>query len=80
MISVTPPVFTELGGGRREFLEFTPWGEQQDSEEIKINPIKSLLLLRKQIVFHIGSALNSEVQHCLLPINQVQMFKEVKPF
>lgn len=28
MISVTPPVFTELGGGRREFLEFTPWGEE----------------------------------------------------
>lgn len=25
MISVTPPVFTELGGGRREFLELTPW-------------------------------------------------------
>ncbi len=32
MISVTPPVFTELGGGRREFLEFTPWREQQDRQ------------------------------------------------
>lgn len=29
MISVTPPVFTELGGGRREFLELTPCREQR---------------------------------------------------
>lgn len=32
MISVTPPVFTELGGGRREFLELTPCGESDTAD------------------------------------------------
>lgn len=32
MISVTPPVFTELGGGRREFLELTPWSESNKTD------------------------------------------------
>ena len=48
MISVTPPVFTELGGGRREFLEFTPWREQQDRRGSGWNPIRGLLVSRKQ--------------------------------
>lgn len=48
MISVTPPVFTELGGGRREFLEFTPWRERQDGQGLRQNPIRGLLLSCKQ--------------------------------
>lgn len=47
MISVTPPVFTELGGGRREFLELTPWwGEPQDRQRLGPNPIRELLYYR----------------------------------
>lgn len=41
MISVTPPVFTELGGGRREFLELTPYREQHDRQRLPPNPISS---------------------------------------
>lgn len=41
MISVTPPVFTELGGGRREFLELTPCREQHDRQRLTPNPISS---------------------------------------
>lgn len=41
MISVTPPVFTELGGGRREFLELTPCREQHDRQRLMPNPISS---------------------------------------
>ena len=59
MISVTPPVFTELGGGRREFLEFTPWREQQDRERLGLNPIRgsyyhvsSWCLLRVVLTLH----------------------------
>lgn len=65
MISVTPPVFTELGGGRREFLEFTPWREQQDRQRLTWNPIRSLLLSCKQIVFHVRHALTSQQVQCL---------------
>lgn len=41
MISVTPPVLTELGGGRREFLELTPCREQHDRQRLTPNPIIS---------------------------------------
>lgn len=41
MISVTPPVLTELGGGRREFLELTPCREQHDRQRLTPNPISS---------------------------------------
>lgn len=41
MISVTPPVFTELGGGRREFLELTPCGEQHGRHRLAANPVSA---------------------------------------
>lgn len=59
MISVTPPVFTELGGGRREFLELTPWWEQQDRQRLQRNPIRGLLLSCKQTVLHVMCALTT---------------------
>lgn len=59
MISVTPPVFTELGGGRREFLELTPWWEQQDRQRLQRNPIRGLLLSCKQTVLNVMCVLTT---------------------
>lgn len=74
MISVTPPVFTELGGGRREFLEFTPWGEgerERATGQTRLggNPIRGLLASRKQIMFIVGAALAFE--------NELNLLKEL---